>query len=89
LTEDQAWMESGSDSDQEINANMVFMAQLEKVLSDSDESSSSAEETITENADLLAQMKVLQDQLKVKHVVIDTHTKCQAQYEKLEEERYE
>nr|GFA71781.1 hypothetical protein [Tanacetum cinerariifolium] len=31
-----------------INANMVFMAKIEKVLSDSDESSSSAEETITE-----------------------------------------
>nr|GEX06811.1 hypothetical protein [Tanacetum cinerariifolium] len=27
LTKDQAWMESSSDSDQEINANMVFMAQ--------------------------------------------------------------
>nr|GEX32655.1 RNA-directed DNA polymerase, eukaryota, reverse transcriptase zinc-binding domain protein [Tanacetum cinerariifolium] len=35
LAEDQAWMESSSDSDQEINANMVFMAQIEKVLSDS------------------------------------------------------
>nr|GFB42939.1 hypothetical protein [Tanacetum cinerariifolium] len=34
-------------------------------------------------------IKVLQDQLKVKHVVIDTHTECQAQYAKLEEERYE
>nr|GEZ49607.1 hypothetical protein [Tanacetum cinerariifolium] len=32
LAEDQAWMESSSDSDQEINANMVFMAQIEKVL---------------------------------------------------------
>nr|GEV33798.1 hypothetical protein [Tanacetum cinerariifolium] len=50
LTEDQAWMESSSDSDQEINANMVFMAQIEKVLSESDESSSSAEETIAEVA---------------------------------------
>nr|GFC41482.1 hypothetical protein [Tanacetum cinerariifolium] len=48
LAEDQAWMESSSDSDQEINANMVFMAQIEKVLSKSDESSSSAEETIAE-----------------------------------------
>nr|GEU50277.1 retrovirus-related Pol polyprotein from transposon TNT 1-94 [Tanacetum cinerariifolium] len=37
-----------SDSDQEINANMVFMAKLEKVLSDSDEKSSSAKETIAE-----------------------------------------
>nr|GEY79128.1 hypothetical protein [Tanacetum cinerariifolium] len=48
LAEDQAWMESSSDSDQEINANMVFMAQIENVLSDSDASSSSAEETIAE-----------------------------------------
>nr|GEZ35037.1 hypothetical protein [Tanacetum cinerariifolium] len=70
-----------------------------------DESSSSAEETIAEeqnnkfneqikvlnekNVDLLASTEVLQDQLKVKHVMIDTHTECQAQYEKLEEERYE
>nr|GEU82912.1 Gag-Pol polyprotein [Tanacetum cinerariifolium] len=140
LDEDQAWMASSSDSDQEINANMVFMAKMEKVLSDSDESSSSVEETIAEkriekanqqskdlknqnkdlqdkydvlinqentfedknnelneqmkvlnkkNADLLAQTEVLQDQLKVKHVVINTHTECQAQYAKLEEERYE
>nr|GFB96748.1 hypothetical protein [Tanacetum cinerariifolium] len=50
LAEDQAWMESSSDSDQEINANMVFMAKMKKVLSDSDESSSFAEETIAEVA---------------------------------------
>nr|GEW87986.1 hypothetical protein [Tanacetum cinerariifolium] len=31
LAEDHAWMESSSDSDQEINANMVFMTQIEKV----------------------------------------------------------
>nr|GEZ86232.1 hypothetical protein [Tanacetum cinerariifolium] len=36
------------------------------------------------NDDLLAQTDVLQEQLKVKHVVIDTHTECQAQYAKLE-----
>ncbi|GJX43491.1 retrovirus-related pol polyprotein from transposon TNT 1-94 [Tanacetum coccineum] len=30
------------------------------------------------NGDLLAQAKVLQEQLKVKHVVIDNHTECQA-----------
>nr|GEW94951.1 hypothetical protein [Tanacetum cinerariifolium] len=41
------------------------------------------------NAGFLAQIEVLQDQLKVKHVVIDTHTECQAQYAKLKEERYE
>nr|GEW03762.1 retrovirus-related Pol polyprotein from transposon TNT 1-94 [Tanacetum cinerariifolium] len=50
FAEDQAWMESSSDSDQEINANMVFMAQIKEVLSYSDESSSSAEETIAEVA---------------------------------------
>nr|GFA71763.1 hypothetical protein [Tanacetum cinerariifolium] len=194
---DQAWMESSSDPDKEINENMVFMAQIKKVLSYSDESSSLAEKTIAEeifhdaiksasenfienhidsqkeydksevdhndseekehlvdklirkfnhkiakfhkriekanqqskdlenqnkelqekydvlinqvntfeeqnnkfneqikvlnekSADLLAQIEVLLDQLKDKHVVIDTHTKCQAQYAKLEEERYE
>nr|GEZ94872.1 hypothetical protein [Tanacetum cinerariifolium] len=48
LAEDQAWMESSSDSDQEINANMVFMAQIKKVLFDSKASSSSADEKISE-----------------------------------------
>nr|GEZ47822.1 hypothetical protein [Tanacetum cinerariifolium] len=41
------------------------------------------------NADLLDQTEVLQEQLKVKHVVIDIHTECQAQQAKVEEERYE
>nr|GEZ13679.1 hypothetical protein CTI12_AA578870 [Tanacetum cinerariifolium] len=50
LAEDQAWIESSSDSDQEINANIVFMAQIENVILESDESSSSAEETIAEVA---------------------------------------
>nr|GEV08383.1 integrase, catalytic region, zinc finger, CCHC-type, peptidase aspartic, catalytic [Tanacetum cinerariifolium] len=48
LAEDQAWMESSSDSDREINVNMVFMAQIEKVLFDSEASSSSADEKISE-----------------------------------------
>nr|GEV64627.1 ATPase, F0 complex, subunit C, mitochondrion, mitochondrial [Tanacetum cinerariifolium] len=48
LAEDQAWMESSSDSDHEINANMVFMAQIEKVLSNAEASSSSADEKISE-----------------------------------------
>nr|GEZ26724.1 hypothetical protein [Tanacetum cinerariifolium] len=48
LAEDQAWMESSSDSDQEINANTVFMAQTEKVLSYSEASSSYADEKIFE-----------------------------------------
>nr|GEY65932.1 hypothetical protein [Tanacetum cinerariifolium] len=47
LAEDQPWMESSSDSDQEINVNMVFMAQIEKVLSDSKTSSSSADDNIS------------------------------------------
>nr|GEY26185.1 hypothetical protein [Tanacetum cinerariifolium] len=48
LAEDQAWMESSNDLDQEINANMVFMAQIEKVLLDSETSSSSADNKISE-----------------------------------------
>nr|GFD46640.1 hypothetical protein [Tanacetum cinerariifolium] len=41
-------MESSSDSDQEINANMVFMAQIEKVLSDLKDSTTSADDKISE-----------------------------------------
>nr|GFC74059.1 hypothetical protein [Tanacetum cinerariifolium] len=48
LAEDQAWMESSSDSDQEINANKVFMAQIKKVLLDSEASSLSADDKIYE-----------------------------------------
>nr|GEX15450.1 hypothetical protein [Tanacetum cinerariifolium] len=57
LTEDQAWMESINDSDQEINANMVFMAQIEKVLSDSEDSSSSADDKISEVTYYLSESK--------------------------------
>nr|GFC85494.1 hypothetical protein [Tanacetum cinerariifolium] len=57
LAEDQAWIESSSDSDQEINANMVFMAQIEKVLSDSEASSSSVEEKIFEVSYYLSKSK--------------------------------
>nr|GEV23058.1 reverse transcriptase domain-containing protein [Tanacetum cinerariifolium] len=57
LAEDQAWMESSSDFDQEINANMVFMAQIEKVLSESDKSSSTAEETIAETVHMIIPSK--------------------------------
>ncbi|GKF76779.1 hypothetical protein Tco_0229249, partial [Tanacetum coccineum] len=45
---DQVWLESSSDSDQELSTNMVFMAKIEKILSDSGESLSSTEETIVE-----------------------------------------
>nr|GFB58645.1 hypothetical protein [Tanacetum cinerariifolium] len=57
LAEDQAWMESSSDSNQEINANMVFVAQIEKVLSDSEASSSSADEKISEVSYYLSEFK--------------------------------
>nr|GFA20495.1 hypothetical protein [Tanacetum cinerariifolium] len=73
LAEDQAWMESSSDSDQEINANMVFMAQIDKVLLDSEASSSSADDKISEriekanqqNKDFKNQNKDLQDKYDV------------------------
>nr|GFB61180.1 hypothetical protein [Tanacetum cinerariifolium] len=58
LAEDQAWMESSSDSDQEINANMVFMAQIKKVLSDSEASSSFADEKISEVSYYLSESKI-------------------------------
>nr|GFA47211.1 hypothetical protein [Tanacetum cinerariifolium] len=64
-----------SDLDQEINENKVFMAKIEKVLSDSEASSSSADEKISE---------VLKEQLQVKHVVIDTYVECQEKYAKLD-----
>nr|GEY62234.1 hypothetical protein [Tanacetum cinerariifolium] len=49
LDEDYTRMESSSDSDQEINSNMVFMAQIEKILSDSEASSSSFDDKIAED----------------------------------------
>nr|GFB86016.1 hypothetical protein [Tanacetum cinerariifolium]GFB86025.1 hypothetical protein [Tanacetum cinerariifolium] len=48
LAENHACMKSSSDSNEEINANMVFMAQIEKVLLDSEASSSSFEDKIAE-----------------------------------------
>ncbi|GKC72284.1 zinc finger, CCHC-type containing protein, partial [Tanacetum coccineum] len=48
LAEDQAWMELCSDSDQELSANMVFLAKMEKIIYDSEESLSSDKETLAE-----------------------------------------
>nr|GEV05285.1 retrovirus-related Pol polyprotein from transposon TNT 1-94 [Tanacetum cinerariifolium] len=45
---DYEYYKTKIDSDQKINANMVFMAQIEEVLSDSERSSSSSDETIAE-----------------------------------------
>nr|GFB18002.1 hypothetical protein [Tanacetum cinerariifolium] len=50
-------MESSSDSDQEINTNMVFMAQIEKVVSDSEASSSYANEKISKVSYYLSKSK--------------------------------
>ncbi|GJR41253.1 hypothetical protein Tco_1216937 [Tanacetum coccineum] len=71
LAEDHAWMESSSDSDQEINANMVFMAQMEKVLSDSEESSSSKDGTIAEIAD----QEILFDKMSRQLVELDENVR--------------
>nr|GEV43204.1 hypothetical protein [Tanacetum cinerariifolium] len=57
LAEDHAWMESSSDSDQEINANMVFMAQIEKVLFESEAGSSSADDKIFKVSYYLSESK--------------------------------
>nr|GEY54803.1 integrase, catalytic region, zinc finger, CCHC-type, peptidase aspartic, catalytic [Tanacetum cinerariifolium] len=57
LAEDQAWMESSSDLDQEINTNMVFMAQIEKVLSDLEASSLSVDDMIFEVSYYLSESK--------------------------------
>nr|GFD15492.1 hypothetical protein [Tanacetum cinerariifolium] len=46
-------------------------------------------ELIEKYNDLLAQTKVLKDQLQVKYVVTDTHVECQKKCAKLEAERYE
>nr|GFA33361.1 hypothetical protein [Tanacetum cinerariifolium] len=69
--------------DYEINANMVFMAQIEKVLSESDESSSTAEETIARYSALfdndkqhkkqIADQEVLFDKMSVELVELDKH----------------
>nr|GFA82909.1 hypothetical protein [Tanacetum cinerariifolium] len=57
VSKNQAWMESSSDSDQEINANMVFMAQIKKFLSDLEASSSSADAKISEVSYYLSESK--------------------------------
>nr|GEX72099.1 hypothetical protein [Tanacetum cinerariifolium] len=50
-------MESSIDLDQEINANMVFMAQIEKVISNSEANSSSADDKIFEVSYYLSESK--------------------------------
>ncbi|GJW11321.1 hypothetical protein Tco_1577148 [Tanacetum coccineum] len=44
----KAWMEMSSDSEEELNVNMVLMAKMEKILSDVEESSSSKKDTLAE-----------------------------------------
>nr|GEV82128.1 integrase, catalytic region, zinc finger, CCHC-type, peptidase aspartic, catalytic [Tanacetum cinerariifolium] len=57
LAKDHGWKESIHDSDQKINANMVFIAQIEKVLSNSKASSSSAHDKIFEVSYYLSESK--------------------------------
>nr|GEW56273.1 hypothetical protein [Tanacetum cinerariifolium] len=86
LAEDQAWMESSSDFDPEINANMVFMAQIENVLSESDESSSSAKETIAEVAYYTSKSKkIFHDAIEsASENFIKNHIDSQKDYDKSE-----
>nr|GEZ71537.1 hypothetical protein [Tanacetum cinerariifolium] len=46
FVEDQAWMEMSSDSEEELNVNMVLMAKMEKILFDVEESSLSDKDTL-------------------------------------------
>nr|GFA98464.1 hypothetical protein [Tanacetum cinerariifolium] len=69
----------------EINANMVFMGQIEKVLSDSKESSSSAEETIAEDAIESASENFIENHIDSQK----DYDKSDEKYAKLEAERYE
>nr|GEV57861.1 retrovirus-related Pol polyprotein from transposon TNT 1-94 [Tanacetum cinerariifolium] len=71
LAKDHAWMESSSDSDQEINANIFFMAQMEKVLLDSKKSSSSLDDTIAEIAD----QEILFDKMSRQLVELDENVR--------------
>nr|GEW75297.1 retrovirus-related Pol polyprotein from transposon TNT 1-94 [Tanacetum cinerariifolium] len=71
LAEDHAWMEFSSDSDQEINANIVFMAQIEKVLSDPEASSSSSNDKINEIAD----QEILFDKMSRQLVELDENVR--------------
>nr|GEY81787.1 retrovirus-related Pol polyprotein from transposon TNT 1-94 [Tanacetum cinerariifolium] len=89
LAEDQAWMESSSDFDQEINANMVFMAQIKKVLSNSEESSSSAEETIVEVAYYTSESeKIFHDAIQsASENFIENHIDSRKDYDKSEVDR--
>nr|GEY91930.1 hypothetical protein [Tanacetum cinerariifolium] len=61
------------DSDQEINANMVFMAQIEKVLSESEASSSSADKRFLRKQ--IAYEEVLYDKMSIQLVKLDKHVR--------------
>nr|GEZ22525.1 nucleolar protein 58-like [Tanacetum cinerariifolium] len=86
LAEDQAWMESSSDSDQEINANMVFVAQIKKVLSDSEDSTTSADDKISEVSYYLSESES-ESEYETSEYYDNTTT--YEKYAKLEAERYE
>ncbi|GKA54826.1 retrovirus-related pol polyprotein from transposon TNT 1-94 [Tanacetum coccineum] len=92
LAEDQAWMESSSDSDQEISANMVFMAKMEKLeeylrKKDSEKEylkSKVVDFTMVQN--LQVQVKELQSEnehLKSKYIDFVTFQTLQVQFKEL------
>nr|GEY58276.1 hypothetical protein [Tanacetum cinerariifolium] len=62
----------------EINANMVFMAQMEKVLSDSEKSSSSSDETIVEFMDNGDDQEIFHDSSEK---ISKNHTGSQMDYD--------
>nr|GFB83966.1 hypothetical protein [Tanacetum cinerariifolium] len=84
LAEDQVWMESSSDSNQEINANIVFLAQIEKVISDSEASSSSADEKIFEVSYYLSESeKIFHDAIEsASEIFIENHIDSPKDYDK-------
>nr|GEX60408.1 hypothetical protein [Tanacetum cinerariifolium] len=77
---------STRNKNQEINANMVFVAQIEKVLLDSDDSSSSVDDKISkvsyyisksesESEKHIADQEVLYDKISVQLIELDKHVR--------------
>nr|GEU89921.1 nucleolar protein 58-like [Tanacetum cinerariifolium] len=88
LAEDHAWMELRSDSDQEINANMVFMTQIKKVLSDSEASSLSADDKISEVSYYLSESESKSEVINLGYTpMFLTHSDEALEIEKFKRER--
>nr|GEW28682.1 hypothetical protein [Tanacetum cinerariifolium] len=84
LVDDHAWTKSSSDSDQKINANMVFMAQIKKFLSDSEASSSSSDDKITEkDRKQIADQEILFDKMSQIEKCLERLNKCENKLHKI------